>query len=262
MRELSNTEYHAHPALSASGLKALAQSPAHYQASRQYREETPAMRLGTAFHKAVLEPERFATEYAAADFNRRTRDGRDRATEAVAAGTILLPREDYDTVQRMRDAILAHRTAAELLQVRDGVAESSWFATVDGVECKCRPDWLLPGDGIIVDLKSTLNANPKEFGRTVFNFGYHLQACHYLRVLQAADVRAERFVFVACEKAAPFGVSVHILDDAAMELGYTQHNRLLDLYRHCLAVNEWPCYGDEIFVTSLPAWAYRTTEEI
>lgn len=262
MRDISNTEYHAHPALSASGLKALAQSPAHYQASRQYREETPAMRLGSAFHCAVLEPERFDTEYASADFDRRTKSGKARAAELEASKTLLLSRDDFDAVQRMRDAIFAHRTASELLQTRGGVAESSWFATVDGVECKCRPDWLLMGDSIIVDLKSTLNANPKDFGRTVFNFGYHLQACHYLRVLQAAEVRAERFVFVACEKAAPFGVSVHILDDAAMELGYTQHNRLLDLYRHCLAVNEWPGYGDEIFVTSLPAWAYRTTEEI
>ena len=218
------------------------------------------MKLGTAFHAAVLEPERFESEYAACDFDRRAKNGKTSAANMESAGIILLPREDFESVQRMRDAVLAHRTAAELLQSQ-GVAESSWFATVNGVECKCRPD-KLSHDGIVVDLKSTVNANPREFGRTVFNFGYHLQACHYMSVLQTAEVRAKSFILVACEKDKPFGVSVHMLDDDAMELGYTQHSRLLDVYRHCLAVNDWPSYGDDIFITSLHTWAYRNAEEI
>lgn len=252
---MTNEEYHAHPALSASGIKALAKSPAHYQASLIYREETTAMRFGTAFHAAVLEPEKFATDYAIADLDRRTKAGKERAAELDEKGIITLSPHDYETAQRMRDAIFLHSTARELL-VTPGKSESSHFARVDGIECKCRPDWLT-NDGIVVDLKSTVSAHPAEFGRVVINFGYHLQAVHYLRVLWQT---ATRFVFIAVEKTPPYGVSVHVLDDAAMEYAYAQHDRLLSLYRTCMETESWPCYGEEIYLTSLPAWAYRNEE--
>lgn len=252
---MTNEEYHAHPALSASGIKALAKSPAHYQASLIYREETPAMRLGTAFHTAVLEPDRWMADYYRLDFDRRTKEGKQRAAELESNGIITLSPDDYETVQRMRDAVMAHRTASELLRM-PGKAESSHFENLDGIACKCRPDWLTD-DGIIIDIKSTVNAHPSEFGRSVINFGYHLQAVHYLRVLWQT---ATRFVFIAVEKTPPYGVSVHVLDSEAMEFAFAQHDRLLALYKTCRETDSWPCYGDEIYITSLPTWAYRNEE--
>lgn len=94
---LSNAEYHAAPGLSNGGLKTFLVSPLHYWHEKlnpalecalcavprsehptvtcQYftgRAETPALRLGSALHVAVLEPNRFLDQYAlrpnAADF--------------------------------------------------------------------------------------------------------------------------------------------------------------------------------------------------
>jgi len=70
------TEYHAAPGLSNSGMKDLAISPLRYwhlhiNPNRESKE-SDAMDLGTAFHCAVLEPEKFASSYvrsiAAADY--------------------------------------------------------------------------------------------------------------------------------------------------------------------------------------------------
>lgn len=94
---LSNAEYQAAPGLSNSGLKTFLVSPLHYWHEKhnpalecalcgvsrekhvgipcQYfsgRAETPALRLGSALHVAVLEPDKFTEQYAvrpaAADF--------------------------------------------------------------------------------------------------------------------------------------------------------------------------------------------------
>lgn len=66
---LSNDEHHADPAIGASGLKLLEQSPLHYwdayiNPEREKREPTLAMRMGTAWHTAVFEPQEFSSRYA------------------------------------------------------------------------------------------------------------------------------------------------------------------------------------------------------
>ena len=68
--DLSNSDYHRHPAIGSSGLKLLNRSPLHYWAAyldpdRERRDPTPAMLRGTAWHAAVFEPEKFAAEFAA-----------------------------------------------------------------------------------------------------------------------------------------------------------------------------------------------------
>ena len=80
---MNNEQYHADTsAISASGLKLFMRSPAHYYAAyldpnRVERQPTPAMRLGTATHCAILEPTRFNAEYAVIpeSIDRRTKEG-------------------------------------------------------------------------------------------------------------------------------------------------------------------------------------------
>ena len=65
---ISNAAYHAGDGISKSGLDLIARSPLHYFAKyrspdRERDEPTEAMKLGTAVHSAVLEPESFASDY-------------------------------------------------------------------------------------------------------------------------------------------------------------------------------------------------------
>lgn len=70
--EIGAEEYFSIPALSHSGMKDLAVSPLRYwhlwvNPERPTREETSAMRIGSALHCAVLEPaEKFESRYACA----------------------------------------------------------------------------------------------------------------------------------------------------------------------------------------------------
>lgn len=67
---MSEDFYHAAPALSSSGIRNLLISPLDYWTNSHLNpayvdEKTDAMILGTAFHRRLLEPERFAAMYGA-----------------------------------------------------------------------------------------------------------------------------------------------------------------------------------------------------
>lgn len=69
---LSNAEYHGGPGESKSLLDLVRRSPAHYRArmlaanDNTPKEETPAQRIGTAFHALLLEPQEFVRTYCLA----------------------------------------------------------------------------------------------------------------------------------------------------------------------------------------------------
>ena len=66
---LTNEAYHGGPGISKSGLDLINKTPATFRYVTDHpteREETSAMRIGTAVHAAILEPEVFATEYCRA----------------------------------------------------------------------------------------------------------------------------------------------------------------------------------------------------
>ncbi len=68
---ITNDEYHSIRALSASGMKDLAISPLRYwhrklNPNREPEEPTPALKLGSALHTALLEPNKLDSQFACA----------------------------------------------------------------------------------------------------------------------------------------------------------------------------------------------------
>ena len=256
----SNADYHADPAVSASHLHAVAKSPYHYfsrylNPERIAPEPTAAMRLGSLVHCAVLEPEELGKRYGVCA-PRNTKAGKEQAERMAAAGIEAVTGSDMELALAMADAVHSHQAAAELL--RNGQAEQSfwWDDSATGLRCKCRPDWY---DGTtVVDLKTTTDASPAGFARSVATFRYHVQASHYLAGLHGA----ERFVFIAVEKTAPYAVAVYELDAAAMAAGDELRQRDMRVIADCQATKEWPGYGDTCQALSLPSWALTANPTI
>lgn len=257
---ISNADYHAHPAVSKSGLDKIAQSPAHYLAYLNGAErDTEAKIFGTAFHDFVLLPDTFAKQYTVLpdDFNARTKDGKALAAQIKAAGQTPLKTGQMADIKGMAAAIAAHPRAAALLQ--GGQAEQSIFWTDGdtGIDCRCRPDYLHPS-GIIVDLKTTADAAPAEFARSVANYRYHVQDAFYSEgYYQATGKWPRGFVFIAVEKTAPYAVAVYSLDEEAKAYGRELWQRDLAALQNARQTEIWQAYNPEIQTLSLPAWAYR-----
>lgn len=169
--------------------------------------------------------------------------------------TILNP-EQWKTIHAMRDALMAHPAANALLTGVPGEAEKSvyWIDATTGVLCRCRPDWWRD-DNLIVDLKTTEDASPEGFARSIAKFRYDVQDAFYTDgVQQATGKRPKAFVFIAVEKKPPYGVGVYVLDAETKDLGRAQYQHDLRVYAECVRTGEWPGYGDKIQTISLPAW--------
>lgn len=257
--QLTNAEYHADPAVSKSHLDLVARSPRHYwhrylSPDAAPPEPTLAMVLGSAVHTRVLEPHRYNVEYAVApSVDRRTKAGKEiwEEFQAEAEGKTLLTSEQDQLAQAVAQAVFEHPAAALLLS-KPGKAEQSYFWDDEdtGERCKCRPDWHSECGRLIVDLKTTEDASPAAFARSIHKFRYHVQAAWYLRGLSA-----EQFVFVAVEKQPPHLVGVYVATPEMVTAGQRVAARDLARLAECRAANQWPGYSDEITPIDLPRWS-------
>jgi hypothetical protein len=126
------------------------------------------------------------------------------------------------------------------------------------MRCKCRPDWLSADGATIVDLKTCIDASPAGFAKAVANFGYQIQAAHYL-----AGTMAKRFIFVAVEKTAPYAIGVYELDTEALVHGTIARHNALQLIGDCRATNNYSSgYTDGIQKLQLPGWALKDNSTI
>ena len=262
---LENAAYHRHHAVSKSHLDLVARSPLHYWAryvdpNRVEPEPTPAMLLGTALHTYVLELEVWDKRYITAPdgVDRRTKAGKElwAAFEAEAEGRAVISRADCEQVQAMSRAVYRHPAAALLLGM-EGKAETThlWTDEATGLECKCRPDWLTADGSIVVDVKTTEDASPAGFRKSISSWNYHLQASWYLDGLQhATGTRPEQFIFVCVEKKWPHCCAVYAADAEMIAVGAEAAARHLLTLAECKAVNRWPSYSEQIETIGLPGW--------
>lgn len=222
------------------------------------------MFLGTAIHAAVLEPEVFASVYLPMPkLDRRTKDGKALyealQIEAAEKGKLLIGADDFTACQSIAEVVRSHPAAKVLFA--QGMAEQSiyWTDEETGVLCKCRPDWL---GKVCLDVKSTDDASPDGFRRSILKWNYHTQAAWYLDGIEAATGnRPGAFVFAAFEKKAPYAAAFYYADDAMIEAGRAQYRKALRTYADCVARNEWPGYSNQIEMISLPVWAQQQGEE-
>jgi hypothetical protein len=218
------------------------------------------MAIGSAVHTHVLELDQWDARYVTAPegINRRTNAGKAewQAFETAATGRTVLAKADAELVMRMGHSVFRHPAAAMLLAM-PGKAETThmWIDEATGLQCKCRPDWLTDDGSLIVDLKTTEDASPSGFQKSVANWRYHVQAAWYLSgVAEATGTCPDQFIFIVVEKKPPYAVAVYAADAEMIGLGAKQAVRDLDTLATCKAANAWPGYSDQIETISLPPW--------
>jgi exodeoxyribonuclease VIII len=262
---MENADYHRHSAVSKSHLDQIAKSPLHYWAryldpNRVTPEPTPAMAIGSAVHTHVLELDQWDARYVTAPegINRRTNAGKAEweAFEVASTGRTVLAKADAELVMRMGHSVFAHPAAAMLLAM-PGKAETThmWTDQATGLRCKCRPDWLTDDGSLIVDLKTTEDASPMGFRKSIANWRYHVQASWYLDGLeQATGKRPDQFIFLCVEKKPPFACAVYAADAEMIQIGAEAAARDLEVLATCRAAGAWPGYSDQVEMISLPPW--------
>lgn len=265
---ISNEDYHGGVGVSKSGLDLIARSPLHYWSAyrdpdREPRQPTPAMKLGTAIHTAVLEPDTYKDRYVVLPdgIDRRTKDGKDfyakLEMEALAKGAEIIAASDHAKVMKVYASCKNHPLTRKIFETGEAEVSVYWTDEETGVLCKCRPDWLLGGENpAILDLKSTINASPEPFMKSAYNFRYHVAAAWYLDgVEQAMGVKPDVFMFLAVEKDAPFAAAYYYADEDMLAAGRAEYRRALRTYADCLSSDKWPGYEQKLLPLNMPRWA-------
>lgn len=254
-------EYAAQPGQNVSTLKAMLRSPLHYRHALTSHKTTSAMVLGTAAHVATLEPERFGEAFAIWDGGRRA--GKDwEQFKADNSERDILTADERDEAQAIAAAV---RGCAEaMLYLATGHAEVSmqWRHDGTGRALKGRADWLTTLDGadVVVGLKTTRDARPREFSRQAAQLGYHLQWAYYCDGFRAVTGRTPVMVEIVVESAAPYDVVVYSIPEPVLTRGRDEYRAALERLDECERSGIWPgcAPGEQEF--ELPSWAYPEDE--
>lgn len=258
--DMPEAEYHAHPALSASSIKVLAQpgGPAKWWWQQTHPDPpkdeydvghiTHSLILGVGAPLARIPDGILAVNGAAS--TKAAKEFKDQAREA---GAIPLKEAVADHVVAMAEAVLAHPIARRLLEAAPE-RELSLFRTHarTGANLRSRIDAV--GPGALVDVKTTVSADPVEFRNTARKLGYHIQAQFYEDMTAAHQLTDQPLRFVCVEKTPPFLVSVCEVDPIDKTIGAVQIEAAIDAWLHGLATGEWPGYPERIHTLSFAGW--------
>lgn len=218
--DLSMDDYHGSDAVGSSSLRLAGRSIDHYRAYLETGiEETKSMRIGTAVHYAVLEPDKFQRRYIDSQPPLEFDNWRHKKTAIMASlgmtiGEIAdelsikpktitgyLDREEVQAMIEHYEAFppddcpdlsgeemdIVRRCQEAVLthpvaseMVESATKEISHFWKDEGTGILCKcRPDMMIDQDIIVDLKTCQDARPDAFQRSVAKWGYHAQAAWY-----------------------------------------------------------------------------------
>ena len=245
--------YDAIPAVRRSLLWELKKSPAHFKWAAEGEgidEETPALRLGTLIHCAILEFKDYDNRYLTIPTtDRRTKEGKALYQEymnKLKPGQEPITPDENDMAMQMRAAIVEDPNASKYLTEFRPEQVYVWTDPETGERCKMKADavTVIDGQDVLIDFKTTDSCADGHFERSVKKYGYQLQAGMYCEGYFANTYREPRFVFVAQEKKPPYACRVYECDPYFVQQGKEEFHRLLQIYHHCKEKDEWPGYPD------------------
>ena len=253
---ITNAEYHGRKThLSSTNVRTHKKNRKQFKYSLTHElvKQTKAMADGTAVHAFFLERDKFNSDFVIkpADMRLNTKAGKEWAQEHKSK--IIIDSELGNNLYEMEKSFMD--SPARLIYDKQGQSELSYFWDDLGlVKGKCRPDWISDDGNIVVDIKTTTDASPKGFQKSIANWGYHLQLGWYLRGLQKLGLPAKEFIFIAIEKTPPFSVGVYRANKDMITYANDEINNLVYDIDESLKSDDFPDYTPEIMDLGLPNW--------
>lgn len=262
--QVTNADYHAdhqwhgHTMLEVARRSVVEFAALYVSGTTPRKPATPAMRLGSALHALVLEPDEWDSLVAVeGEFDRRTKLGRaayESFADASSGKTIITP-DQYESVKRMAESIARHPAFVAFTSHTDCVREVAIRANdlETGLPLKCKPDLRVPG--WIIDIKTTSDASPDGWCRQAASLGYARQAAHYLDVVHSGLGHSCRFAHVVVQSSPPWECAAYYLEDTDIEHARQQNARTKRKLKACYESNVWvEPQGVEILRIKLPRW--------
>ena len=260
--DISNSAYHAESALGSSRARKLLDScPARVWWEMEHPTPSDAKHfvIGGCGHTATLEPFKLEDEYAVKP---DTIDGNGPRTNAYKAAfqemqdhapdKRWLAQSDYDLCMGMADSAREHPLLQTYLGLPDTIIEGTGYFGYQGADCKVRPDLYNQGAGVVIDLKTTQEGDPRGFHSSVKRYGYDFQACWYMEGLRSMGYDPKQFIFLVVEKSPPFLTSAYTIDAVQVEKQKSRMAEACRTWARCMKTGVWPGYGDHVQTIGTP----------
>lgn len=261
LRTEPDDAYHSGEGVSKTTLWTL-YSKTPFHARYVAKKPTAYFDIGKAAHIAILEPERLESAVLNSELENRVKRSawQDKLDEAEAKGMICLTQPDYEQAMMLRDVSYGVPELITLRSVKTLVETSAYHVDEEtGLIIKARPD-LYSHHGIIADIKTTTDASPAAWQKSVGAYGYHVQHAMYWDVWEkASDLPVDAFFFIVFEKCNPPLVAVYELSPSTVSEGQAIYRQALVRYAECKAAEHWPGYHDGIKQVGLRRNDYRLT---
>jgi hypothetical protein len=273
------SEYRSLDGISITRLKELQRSPKHYQYRLKSPAKTAPLTLGTAAHVAVLEPERFPSQFAV--WSRRSektgnlcpRNGQWwEEFEAANASKSIITEDECTTALTLAAAVRGDPVAMKYLETGEPEVTMQWEMRSESqlrepvvVQCRGRADWLtnIDGNPYLIGLKTARDCRPFVFGSAAAKLGYAMQWAYYLDGYRTLTGKTPAVKEIVVESAPPHDVVVYDITDDIIDQGREDYEALLRILTDCQVRNEWLGVGNGTEqILSLPSWAYANQDDI
>lgn len=261
LHRLPDSQYFAIDLPSSSSTKTLLNGTnAHLAAEReQPREENEAFTLGAYLHALLLDPESITENFILlGDIDRRTKEGKEKwesaQRRAGLSGARIITAPIVAQANAMAQSVRENPAAAALLNTLTE-REVTIIGEIGGRPAKAKVDGIvrLAGACIVLDVKTTESASPRDFGGSAAKFAYFHQAAFYRRLVEQTVGVMDDFIIIAVEKKAPYLTAVYRLPFHAIE---TADRRIDELVERWWEVAEGDRTGYSLTIQELepPRW--------
>ena len=267
-------EYNDHTGISASAIKAgrasMLQMRHAMTTPRDADSPTPAMRLGSLAHAALLEPAKFAASIAVWEGGRKAGKEWAAFAELHSEREIVTP-DELSKLDAMQQAARANGDARLFMSRVEAVETPMvWESRHKGVGmCKGRPDCL--GGCFIGDYKTARDIEPRRLFAQFAGLGYAHQLAWYRDGVETLTGQSVSACWcLAQQNIPPYECGVieipQTVLDAALGAGVSEGGEdtcvaIARRYRACEACGSYPGRYQGIVQYEPPAWAVGNGDE-
>jgi exodeoxyribonuclease VIII len=262
IHRLTDNQYFGIDLPSSSSTKTLLNGTnAHLAHERETpREETDAFAVGAYTHALLLDPKSIETNFIrVGDIDRRTKDGKEAWASAQRranlTGARIVTDDQVALATAMANSVYENPSAASLINTAIE-REITIIGAIGNRPAKCKADAVirLAQACIVLDIKTTESASPRDFAASAAKFGYYHQAAFYRRLIEQTHLGVvDDFVIIAVEKKPPHLCAVYRIPTSAIEIADARIDALVERW---WKVQEGDRTGYDTHITELdpPRW--------
>ena len=259
-------EYAKIDALNGSSLVNLRRSPMYYRWNLDNPQPpTPAMILGTATHRLILEPDKIGdfAVWGTLEEEKVRRGNVWNNFQALNKGAMIVTVAERDAMVGMA---VGARKNLPIMKYANMYGDTEvcmvWTDKATGRLFKGRLDKVCPIHSIILDLKTTRDCHPYFFAKQTYGLGYYIKAYIYVSGYQTLIGTRPKFKWLAIDKKQPHESVVYRATPDVLSQGASDLDDILRTLDECEKTGTWPAAEQDETDLILPTYAITTEGEL